>query len=658
MKISRTRSISTILVAALLAAALGGAGCGKKEAAPAPDQRADQVVAPAPQPPSIQLPVVEAVPVVMPVTEAPTNPDLIAYVRLRSPDKLIDEVAPWAKPFQPDLDAAFMRAQLQGLGLDLGDLREDANVAGFVWVIPTPQPVPHWALLVPTAPDSAFALSMKKMQADAVAGTVGDDLLLAGDAEAMTAAGQAGEQLATLGNAPLQEDYQIFLNVSSLMEKYGLIIRSGVNMMTGMMAANTPPGQTAEQTLQIQRLIKAEAALLLDALDQLEQMTITLDLEPDYLEIATTIAAKEGTEIAAVLSGGPRRSPDLGAYLTPGYVMGMQLSLKDMAALVDMYRKFFKLLVPAEQPDAFNELDKMLSDWQDIADFDYAFAGYLGDEKGMAFEGVMRSDDAARTMTLMRESMAWMKSEAMAAMSMGMTYEVEAKADARKLDGLSVDSYKLTPLFSDAMPAQQRELIGMIYGGALEMEAMRVGELVLVATAGRLDTLYARMKDGQTGVGLAAMDEFPPGAMYYADLDMGGYLKWIGRMAAAVSGTNPMPEIVGPPVTMAGYAQDGKGWGRMRIPRELMAAPAASYSRARETAMRNSCINNLRQIDGAKEQWALEGNKREGETPTAAEISPYLKGGFESMKCPEGGTYRIGPLGQDLPTCTVPGHEF
>ena len=60
-----------------------------------------------------------------------------------------------------------------------------------------------------------------------------------------------------------------------------------------------------------------------------------------------------------------------------------------------------------------------------------------------------------------------------------------------------------------------------------------------------------------------------------------------------------------------------------------------NFVRARLTAQRNACINNLRQIDGAKQQWALENKAAQTATPTALNIQPYMGRGT-------GGT---------LPTC-------
>ena len=70
----------------------------------------------------------------------------------------------------------------------------------------------------------------------------------------------------------------------------------------------------------------------------------------------------------------------------------------------------------------------------------------------------------------------------------------------------------------------------------------------------------------------------------------------------------------------------------------------------------NVCINNLRQIDGAMQQWALE-NKRNAEAvPTAADIAPYLSGG-KLPACPTGGTYTLGKV-SELPACSIPGHAL
>jgi chromosome segregation ATPase len=71
-------------------------------------------------------------------------------------------------------------------------------------------------------------------------------------------------------------------------------------------------------------------------------------------------------------------------------------------------------------------------------------------------------------------------------------------------------------------------------------------------------------------------------------------------------------------------------------------------------AQLNTCINHLRQIDAAKQEWALENNKTADAIPTALELLPYLKDSIFPM-CPSGGVYTINAVGVP-PTCSIPGH--
>jgi hypothetical protein len=92
----------------------------------------------------------------------------------------------------------------------------------------------------------------------------------------------------------------------------------------------------------------------------------------------------------------------------------------------------------------------------------------------------------------------------------------------------------------------------------------------------------------------------------------------------------------------------------------LMAAIAfPNFAKARDIAQKNQCINNLRMIDGAKQQWALENKKTSEAVPTAEDINKYLPNGvsFESLHCAKEGTYTIGKVGEP-PTCSIPQHQL
>ena len=85
----------------------------------------------------------------------------------------------------------------------------------------------------------------------------------------------------------------------------------------------------------------------------------------------------------------------------------------------------------------------------------------------------------------------------------------------------------------------------------------------------------------------------------------------------------------------------------------LAAIAIPNFVRARTTAQMNACINNLRQVDGAIQQWALEQKKDTSALPLEADVTPYLK---NSVICPSGGTsfadsYKMNTVA-DQPSCT------
>ena len=57
----------------------------------------------------------------------------------------------------------------------------------------------------------------------------------------------------------------------------------------------------------------------------------------------------------------------------------------------------------------------------------------------------------------------------------------------------------------------------------------------------------------------------------------------------------------------------------------LAAIAIPNFVRARESAQLNSIANNLRILEGAKEQWALENKKSTTDTVTTTDLTTYLK---------------------------------
>ncbi len=80
------------------------------------------------------------------------------------------------------------------------------------------------------------------------------------------------------------------------------------------------------------------------------------------------------------------------------------------------------------------------------------------------------------------------------------------------------------------------------------------------------------------------------------------------------------------------------------------------FVRARSTSQQNACINNLREIFGASQQWALEFKEAPTTPITFPDIQPYLR---NAIVCPAGGnnatfanSYSLTYV-TNVPTCLV-----
>lgn len=104
--------------------------------------------------------------------------------------------------------------------------------------------------------------------------------------------------------------------------------------------------------------------------------------------------------------------------------------------------------------------------------------------------------------------------------------------------------------------------------------------------------------------------------------------------------TNSNRHSIHPPTLLA----KGKGFTLLEcmivltIISLLAAITVPSMVRARTTSQMHDCINNLRQVDGAIQQWAIESNAGMGTPVTSGDIRPYLgrggSGSIQSVFCP------------------------
>jgi general secretion pathway protein G len=103
----------------------------------------------------------------------------------------------------------------------------------------------------------------------------------------------------------------------------------------------------------------------------------------------------------------------------------------------------------------------------------------------------------------------------------------------------------------------------------------------------------------------------------------------------------------------------------------LCAIAIPNFIRARATSQTNVCINNLRQIDSAIQQYALENGLGSGASVSAGDLAVYMGRGSgeaintsggriaDEINCPAGGTYSV-TTDDAPPTCSLAdeGHKL
>jgi prepilin-type N-terminal cleavage/methylation domain-containing protein len=75
-----------------------------------------------------------------------------------------------------------------------------------------------------------------------------------------------------------------------------------------------------------------------------------------------------------------------------------------------------------------------------------------------------------------------------------------------------------------------------------------------------------------------------------------------------------------------------------------LAIPA--FMRSRRTTQAARCVNNMGQIESAKERWSMETFADLGSPCVAGDITIYFKSGFPV--CPGGGSYTVNAIGSNV----------
>jgi prepilin-type N-terminal cleavage/methylation domain-containing protein len=88
----------------------------------------------------------------------------------------------------------------------------------------------------------------------------------------------------------------------------------------------------------------------------------------------------------------------------------------------------------------------------------------------------------------------------------------------------------------------------------------------------------------------------------------------------------------------------------------LLAIAIPNFVQARESARAKACIGNLKQLDSASQQWAMDNKKGSTYAMVAADFTGLAPTYLHTMPtCPSGGNYTQGATVSAFPICTYSG---
>jgi len=401
-------------------------------------------------------------------------------------------------------------------------------------------------------------------------------LMLSQTADALATAEQVLSAYQGIAAAGITSDVRVNLNMGRLMDTYGGLVQSQVDQMAGMitgMASMGQPGAPGPASMaQVADLLKLEVKAIFALLEQVDTIQYDVNLGADVIELDEIFAAKPGTAMADLLTGGPVvKNGALGLLSEPGYMtMAAQIDAKKMSSfLVQILNEL------AKDPDAGEFLTQELIDvYAGMGDcYSGKMAFTLRQAEGFPFasETAMAVKDEAKCLALVEKGLSVLAPGSgfgkMYA-DMGMALSVALEKDVRNHGGVAIHRIKTTFDMENVPEAQVAQAKAMIRDTEL---AFAKGYYLASQDPAGLDKMIDTALAGPPGSAqLHAMQLFGDGQHMYLDLDFVGLLK--AAMSMVPQGMpNPMtPMLEGvtstDPVAVAASSAGGRGRVQMRIP--------------------------------------------------------------------------------------------
>jgi hypothetical protein len=519
---------------------------------------------------------IQAVPVAAQGAVIPSSPaeDVVAYLRVREPNKLLDRVGMWAGLVNPGMNRDMMAMMLQGsTGIDLNEMQTGGNAIAMFYFDMESMNMKHVAMLPVTA-DGAAAQTFRQQLGPANVGGGAGRLLISGDPGTLGKAQGLADAMKTVAQTSMGTDLDLVVNVDGVMKNFGAMLKMQASSMLGFMSMMTmnQPGMAGQDPAQLQANMQNQIDALFGFLDQTKSMTLGVDFDPQNLLISTMFEAKPGTEMHKGLSDTVKPGRNLSQYLDDG-MLRMQMGMDSNSSFYDKYLDFSVKSMGISDPALTERVKAELASWKELGKMNMAVSASVSDAGKLAYQALLELENPEKFDEFVQTKLKTFNSGAMheGYKEMGMDMNIAVEENVRKVQGLDVTRMKVgvTLLENYPAPPEVAEKMTQLMQQA-DIEMARDGNLVYITADGTIDPLIARVKSNTVASDLAARMSNPPGGMVYADLDVAGYMKLITAMMPA--GQAPAMPNLGdlPPVKLSGYHNAGKAYYRLQIPKSLV----------------------------------------------------------------------------------------
>jgi hypothetical protein len=434
-------------------------------------------------------------------------------------------------------------------------------------------------------------------------------------------------------------------------------------------------------------MLEAQHGAVLGILGQIKAFGLGLAARERSLDVYTRLAPVAGTETAKFVRD--FRQPSEGYFSSVPADSLLSVVTGGMALfdhMAEPYGEFVETLYRG-MPAPMNEMGPLIR--ETIAEMKGLYTGRLAlavvpnpHGKGVGLVELISVNDAARARQVFDRTMERYR-EAYARILPGFTMETTG---VRTYKGAEITSYRYDLSVQSVMPGLEAPppppLMSLFKGFRWEIAFVGNDMIYTAGDPAVMDAAIDRLKEGGVDVTLTPPFSSLMPLPKAKPVEVRGMrlVRLLKQALAALPGANTqllgtIPDDSG---GLAGYTLRLKGGELYTLTRisyseiialqksvpalggmlgQMMMSGMAEAQIPAPGSADIGCINNLRIIDAAKEQYALEKGLADGDAiaePGALEV--YLPGGALPT-CPAGGKYSINAVGKP-PTCSVPNHAL